>query len=72
VGLYIKSAELGNPKAMMALGRIYEIGVGEIKPNPIISYEYYEKASAFNHPYALYQMGLSYETRKHKNIPNQL
>ncbi len=63
--LYVKSADLGNPKAMMALGRIYEEGVGDIKPNPIISYEYYERASAYNLPYALYQMGLSYETRKH-------
>lgn len=26
--LYEKSAELGNPKAMMALGRIHEKGLG--------------------------------------------
>jgi hypothetical protein len=39
---------------MMALGRIYEVGVADIKPNPIISFEYYERASAYNLPYALY------------------
>lgn len=57
---------------MMALGRIYEVGAGDIKPNHLISYEYYERASAYNLPYALYQMGVSYETKLHQNIPNQI
>jgi hypothetical protein len=39
---------------MMALGRIYEVGVADIKPNPYMSFEYYERASAYNLPYALY------------------
>jgi TPR repeat protein len=35
--LYKRSAELGNPKAMMALGRIFEQGIGT-KADPIKAY----------------------------------
>jgi TPR repeat protein len=64
IELYEKSAELGNAKAMMALGRIYELGIG-VKPNPEASFDYYERAAALNVPYALYQLGYSCETKKH-------
>lgn len=48
--------ELGNAKAMMALGRIYEKGIG-IKPDFSQAAIYYEKAAALNQPYALYWLG---------------
>ena len=43
--LYEKSAELGNPKAMMALGRIYESGSGT-KVDMIKANLYYDAAAA--------------------------
>lgn len=54
--LYLKSAELGNPKAMMALGRIYEQGLGT-KIDLIKAYQYYDAAAAKNEPYAIYWLG---------------
>ena len=39
--LYEKSAELGNPKAMMALGRIYENGIGT-KTDVVKAFVYYD------------------------------
>lgn len=39
--LYEKSAELGNPKAMMALGRIHEFGLGT-KSDIMKAYYYYD------------------------------
>jgi enhanced entry protein EnhC len=54
--LYEKSAELGNPKAMMALGRIYEKGIGT-KEDMVKATFYYDAAAAKNEPYALYWLG---------------
>ncbi len=54
--MYEKSAILGNPKAMMALGRIHEQGIG-VKPDLNLAVEYYESAASLNIPYALYWMG---------------
>lgn len=54
--LYEKSADLGNPKAMMALGRIYEQGIGT-KIDLVKAYLFYDAAAAKNEPYALYWLG---------------
>lgn len=43
--LYQKSAQLGNPKAMMALGRIYENGIGT-KTDFDKAYSYYDAAAS--------------------------
>jgi enhanced entry protein EnhC len=56
ITLYEKSAELGNPKAMMALGRIHEHGLGT-KIDMIKANLYYDAAAAKNEPYALYWLG---------------
>lgn len=54
--LYQRSAELGNPKAMMALGRVYEYGIG-IKADLVKANQYYDAAAAKNEPYALFWLG---------------
>lgn len=61
IKLYVKSAKLDNPKAMMALGRIYEQGIG-IKADIQIAHEYYDKASFHNIPYVWYWLGNMCET----------
>lgn len=65
IELYEKSAMLGNGKAMMALGRIYEQGLCGIKPDLALAVQYYENAAAKNIPYALYWMGNIYENDQH-------
>lgn len=64
VELYKKSEQLGNPKAMMALGRIYEQGIG-VEPSIEEAIRYYEAAANHNQPYALYWMGSVYEQDRH-------
>jgi len=54
--LYQKSAELGNPKALMALGRVYENGIGT-SIDLVRANQYYDAAAAKNEPYALYWLG---------------
>ena len=54
--MYEKSAELGDPKAMMALGRIYENGLGT-KIDLSKAFFYYDMAAERNEPYALYWLG---------------
>ena len=64
IDLYKKSEQLGNPKAMMALGRIYELGIG-VESNMEEATRYYEVAASQNQPYALYWMGNIYENDLH-------
>jgi len=47
VDLYKKSEQLGNPKAMMALGRIYELGIG-VDASLEVAIRYYEAAANQN------------------------
>jgi enhanced entry protein EnhC len=54
--MYEKSAELGNSKAMMALGRIHEQGIGT-KVDMVKATTYYDAAAAKNEPYAFYWLG---------------
>ena len=41
--MYEKSAMLGNPKAMMSLGRIHELGIGT-KIDIAMAVQFYESA----------------------------
>ncbi len=67
ISLYEKSAELGNPKALMALGRIYENGIGT-KPDKVKAVRYYNFAAAKNEPYALYWLGKECESGQHPDL----
>ena len=60
ISLYQKSAELGNSKAMMALGRIYEQGIGGAKDYEKACH-FYHLAADKNEPYALVWMGKQWE-----------
>jgi TPR repeat protein len=60
INLYEQSAYLGDPKAMMALGRIYENGLGT-KADLQKAYVFYDQAAARNEPYALYWLGKACE-----------
>lgn len=60
IQLYEESAHLGDSKAMMALGRIYENGLGT-KPDFQKAYVYYDLAAAINEPFALYWLGRACE-----------
>jgi TPR repeat protein len=64
IELYKQSEQLRNPKAMMALGRIFELGIG-VKANMEEATRYYEAAASYDQPYALYWMGNVYEQDKH-------
>lgn len=41
---------------MMALGRVYEHGIGT-KIDMVKAYSYYDAAASLNEPYALYWLG---------------
>lgn len=56
IELYEKSADLENPKALMALGRIYENGLGT-KPDNVKAVRCYNLAAAKNESYALFWLG---------------
>jgi TPR repeat protein len=46
---------------MMALGRIYEQGIGGTKPDFEKAFYYYDFAAQKNEPYALYWVGKQWE-----------
>ncbi len=64
IKLYEKSAELGNPKAIMALGRIFEKGLG-VKADIVKAFHFYDLVAEKKEPYALYWLGLACEVRNY-------
>lgn len=58
------SAKLDNSKAMMALGRIHEQGIGVKKDLPK-ALAYYQFAAQYNEPYAIYKIGMFLEEGNH-------
>ena len=61
ISLYQKSVELGNSKAMMALGRIYERGIGGIKVDLDKAFSFYDAAANENEAYAIFWIGKQWE-----------
>lgn len=62
IAVYEKSAELGNSKAMMALGRINDQGLGT-KPDLMKAYIYYDMASEKGESYADFCLGKECEVK---------
>ena len=61
ISIYEESVQLGNTKAMMALGSIYEQGsLKSCKLDLLKAYHFFDMAS-MKEPYALYWLGLAYE-----------
>lgn len=51
---------MGNVKAMVALGKIYEEGIG-VRVDQLEAFRYYHKAAWKNEPQALYKFGQLFE-----------
>ena len=56
IDLYEESAKLGNWDANLALGNIYEKGIG-IKVDLDMASYFYKAAAQLKHPYALFKAG---------------
>lgn len=69
IKLYEKSAALNNSKAMMALGRIHEQGIGT-KKDLQQALAYYENAANYFEPYAFYKIGCFLEEGYHHECIN--
>jgi len=76
--MYDQAAKMGHVKAALALGNIYEQGIG-VRVNLVEAFENYHTAAMKNDPQALYKLGQSLEkgigdkedstdAQKHKNI----
>lgn len=63
IELYEKAVDLGDVKAMLALGRIYEYGIG-VKEDHELAWEYYDRAAKLNSPYGNYLIGYFWENVK--------
>ena len=67
--LYEQSAKLGNIKAMLALGRIYDHGIGRTQPDFMQALHYYMIAGYdANERNALYWLGTACEKGMHPQI----
>ena len=60
IELYENSASLESSKAMLALGRIYENGIGTDQ-DISLAFDYYDDAAGQNEPYAFYNLGQFFE-----------
>ena len=74
--MYQKSAKLGNTKAMMALGQIYEDG-RVVKQDLIKAQQFFELAGPVGAErnenfqlYAFYKIGIMYENGTHSDCEN--
>ena len=50
---YLKSAKIGNPRAMFAVGHVYQYGIVGVDVNYQLAKDWYEKAAAQGHNGAL-------------------
>lgn len=64
IGLYRKSAELGNASAQLDLGYYYESGSLGLDKNNDIAFEWYSKSAEQSHPIALSNLANFYEHGK--------
>ena len=62
--LYIRSARNGYPPAQVMVGRMHEIGSGNIKRSPENALQWYLKAAGMDEPEGMYRAALMYRDGK--------